>query len=163
MTAPFALEREQWVSASLQDVFAFFSDAANLERLTPPWLRFQILTPQPIEMFPGTRIDYRLHWHGIPLRWRTEITAWQPPHYFQDVQLKGPYSLWHHTHRFEAVDGGTLIRDQVQYALPFGIIGRIVHAFSVQRNVQQIFRYREQKVREIFCENGSLQQPSRSQ
>ena len=95
MTAPYLLEREQWVPASLDQVFRFFSDAANLELLTPAWLRFQILTPQPIHMSPGTWIDYRLHWHGIPMRWRTEITVWQPPHAFEDMQLKGPYKLWH--------------------------------------------------------------------
>lgn len=150
MTALYVLEREQWVPASLDEVFRFFSDAANLELLTPQWLRFQILTPQPIQMFPGTLIDYRLHWHGIPMRWRTKITAWQAPHMFQDLQLQGPYKLWHHTHRFESVDGGTLLHDRVEYSLPFGVVGRMVHAFSVRRNVESIFAFREKKVEEIF-------------
>lgn len=158
MTAPYVLESEQWVPASLEEVFRFFSDAGNLELLTPQWLRFQILTPQPIPMFPGTLIDYRLHWHSIPMRWRTEITAWQPPHAFEDLQLKGPYKLWHHTHRFQAVDGGTLIRDRVEYSLPFGIVGRMVHAFSVRRNVESIFAFRERKVEEIFG-SGHAHQP----
>ena len=150
VTEPYVFEREQWVPASLDQVFRFFSDAGNLELLTPQWLRFQILTPQPIHMFPGTLIDYRLHWHGIPMRWRTQITAWQPPHAFEDLQLKGPYKLWRHIHRFQAVDGGTLIRDRVEYLLPFGIVGGMVHAFSVRRNVERIFAFREQKVEGIF-------------
>jgi len=155
MTAPFTLEHEQWVPASLDDVFAFFADASNLELLTPEWLRFQILTPQPIAMAAGTLIDYRLHWHGIPMRWRTEITAWQPPHHFEDIQLQGPYKLWHHTHGFQSLDGGTLISDCVHYSLPFGILGRVAHVFSVRRNVERIFEFREQKVRELFGGNTS--------
>ena len=155
MNAPFTLERGQWVPASLDRVFAFFSDAENLEALTPEWLRFQILTPLPIAMAAGTLIDYRLRWHGIPLRWRTEITDWQPPYRFQDLQIKGPYQLWHHTHRFQAVDSGTLISDHVRYSLPFGILGRAAYAFSVQRNVERIFEYRQQKVRALFGDGGN--------
>ncbi len=141
----------------LREVFAFFSDAQNLEALTPPWMRFHILTPQPIEMFPGTLIDYRLRWHGIPLRWQTQIARWEPPDHFEDVQLKGPYRLWHHTHRFEAFAGGTRIHDLVRYALPFGILGRMVHALSVRRNVEEIFAYRQAKIREMF---GGGEQPT---
>lgn len=155
MTEHYTLDREQWVPASLDDVFAFFADAGNLERLTPQWLRFQILTPQPIQMFPGTLIDYRLHWHGMPMRWRTEITAWQPPNHFEDLQLKGPYKLWCHTHRFQAVDGGTRICDRVEYSLPFGIAGRMMHVISVRRNVERIFEFRDRKVREIFSGGSS--------
>ena len=154
MSAPYTLEREQWVPAPLEQVFAFFSDAENLETLTPEWLRFQILTPRPIALAAGALIDYRLRWHGIPLRWRTEITCWQPPHRFEDVQLKGPYRLWHHTHTFQRVDGGTRIGDAVRYALPFGIFGRAAHALSVRRNVEQIFEYRQQKVRTLFGDRG---------
>lgn len=150
MSEAFTLEREQWVPSSLQVVFAFFADAGNLEVLTPDWLRLQILTPQPITMQPGTLIDYRLRWHGVPLRWRTEITHWQPPHHFEDLQLKGPYRLWRHTHIFEAVEDGTRIVDRVQYGLPFGVLGRIAHAVSVRRNVEQIFDYRDAKVRELL-------------
>ncbi|MHB1856593.1 MAG: SRPBCC family protein [Acidobacteriaceae bacterium] len=147
---PFTLEREQWVPASLDDVFAFFADVGNLELLTPEWLRFQILTPQPIAMASGTLIDYRLHWHGIPMRWRTKITPWQPPQVFEDLQFQGPYNLWRHIHRFQAVDGGTLIGDCVRYSLPFGILGRMAHALSVRQNVEKIFEFREQRVRELF-------------
>ncbi len=150
MSQPFTLDREQWVPHPLQEVFAFFSEAGNLDRLTPAWLHFQILTPQPIEMKPGAIIDYRLRWHGVPLLWKTEITRWQPPHHFQDLQLKGPYHLWRHTHIFEAADQGTRIRDHVEYALPFGLLGRAVHAISVRRNVEEIFAYRDKKVRDLF-------------
>ena len=150
MTTPFTLEREQWVPSPLQDVFAFFSDARNLETLTPAWLRFEILTPQPIEIQAGSIIDYKLRWHGIPLRWKTEITKWEPPHSFEDLQIKGPYQLWRHTHSFEAVGAGTRIHDLVHYALPFGLLGRAAHAFSVRRNVEAIFRYRDEQVRTLF-------------
>ncbi len=153
MSVPFTFESEQWVPRPLQEVFLFFSDARNLEILTPEWLRFQILTPQPLEMTAGIQIDYRLSWHGIPLRWRTEITQWEPPHQFEDLQIKGPYQLWHHTHRFEVADGGTRIMDVVRYALPFGFMGRMVHALSVRRNIEAIFDYRREKIRALFGEN----------
>ena len=150
MSGPYILERAQWVPRPLDEVFSFFADAANLEALTPNWLTFQILTPQPIAMHAGTLIDYRLRWHAVPLRWKTKILVWEPPYHFEDLQLKGPYKLWHHTHRFEASSGGTRILDHVQYALPFGAIGRAVHAISVRRNVEEIFRYRQEKIRGLF-------------
>jgi len=150
VSEPFTLEREQWVPSSLDEVFPFFAEAGNLEALTPGWLRFQILTPRPIEMKPGTIIDYRLHWHGVPMSWKTEITRWEPPHHFEDLQIKGPYKLWHHTHVFESVDNGTRIIDRVRYALSFGVLGQVVHAASVRRNVEEIFAYRDKKVRELF-------------
>ena len=150
MIEPYILQREQWVPNPLSEVFPFFADAANLQALTPSWLSFQILTPQPIAMHPGTLIDYRLRWHGVPLKWRTEILLWEPPHHFEDLQLKGPYKLWHHNHRFEEVSGGTRILDHVRYALPFGPLGSVVHAISVRRNVEEIFCYRDKKIRELF-------------
>ena len=146
----YVLEREQWVSCSLEDTFAFFSDAKNLEELTPPWLHFRILTAGPIEIAAGTLIRYRLSWHGIPLRWTTRITRWEPPANFEDLQLSGPYKLWHHTHSFEAVRGGTMLRDKVLYKLPFGALGRLVHALWVRRSVEQIFDYRHQRIRALF-------------
>lgn len=150
MREAFTFESEQFVPSPLEEVFAFFADPSNLELLTPEWLRFKILTPQPIKMALGAKIDYRLHWHGIPLRWRTEIIAWEPASRFEDLQLSGPYKLWRHTHHFAPVAGGTKINDSVLYALPFGMLGRVVHAVSVRRNVEQIFKFRSEKIRALF-------------
>lgn len=153
MNLPFTLEREQWVPRPLDEVFSFFSDAGNLETLTPAWMRFHILTSQPIKIVAGTIIDYRLSWHGIPLGWKTEIARWEPPDCFVDLQLKGPYRLWHHTHRFRASAGGTQILDSVKYMLPFGVLGRLIHTLSVRRNVEEIFEYRHRKISELFGSN----------
>ena len=154
MTRFHTLRREQWVPRPLDEVFAFFCDARNLGDLTPPWLGFRILTPGPIRIAARTKIRYRLGWHGIPVKWTTEITRWEPPYRFVDVQLSGPYRLWHHTHRFEPVDGGTRMTDVVRYRLPFGIIGRVMHAVKVRRDVERIFDYRVQRVRERFAVAG---------
>ncbi len=134
----------------MQDVFAFFADARNLEAITPPWLGFQILSPEPIAMDPGTRIEYQLHWHRFPIRWVTEIRSWDPPTSFMDVQLRGPYRLWEHTHCFQAVDGGTRMCDVVRYALPFGLLGRMAHAWVVKADLEAIFDYRASKVSELL-------------
>lgn len=150
------LERSQWVPSTSDDVFHFFSDAANLEILTPSWLRFRILTPQPITMSVGALIDYRLKWHGISLRWQTKIVRWEPPNIFEDWQLQGPYHLWQHLHTFESIDGGTLISDRVRYALPLGVLGQAVHALTVRASVNAIFDYRSAKVRELFGCDASL-------
>ncbi len=152
---PYSLQREQWVPRPVEEVFAFFSDAGNLAKITPPWLGFQMLSPAPIDMRAGTRITYRISWHGLPLRWLTEISSWDPPREFVDVQLRGPYRLWHHTHRFEARDGGTLIRDEVRYALPLGLLGRLAHAWLVKSNLNAIFGYRTQKVSELLGGAGA--------
>jgi ligand-binding SRPBCC domain-containing protein len=138
---------EQWLPTPLEEVFPFFADARNLERLTPGWLRFNVLTPDPIEMAVGTRIDYRLSWRGIPLRWTSEIAAWEPPHRFVDRQLRGPYRLWHHEHRFEARDGGTLVADEVRYAV-WG--GALANRLGVARDVATIFAYRRERLVELF-------------
>ena len=129
------------------EVFPFFGDAVNLETITPPWLKFEVLTPKPIAMRVGTLIDYRIKIHGIPISWRTEIVAWNPPHNFVDTQLRGPYKLWHHTHRFEEKDGGTLCIDEVRYA-PRG--GALINALFVRRDVTQIFEYRRQRLEQLF-------------
>jgi ligand-binding SRPBCC domain-containing protein len=133
----------------LVEVFPFFSDARNLERLTPGWLKFEVLTPDPIEMAPGTLIDYRLRLRGFPIRWRTEITAWEPPHRFVDEQLRGPYRAWIHEHTFEAQGDQTIARDHVRYD-HFG--GRLINKLFVARDVEKIFAYRQQKMLEIFAE-----------
>lgn len=144
--------REQVIPRPLEDVFAFFSDAANLQAITPPWLHFRIVTPRPIVMRPGTLIEYEIRWRVIRIRWVTEIRKWAPPHAFTDVQLKGPYRRWEHTHRFQAVPGGTCVTDEVHYALPLGPLGGLVHAIRVRRDLQAIFDYRALRIAEILPE-----------
>ena len=135
----YTLTTELHVPRDLEPVFAFFSDARNLEEITPPWLHFHVVTPEPIEMRVGTLIDYRLRLHGIPLRWQSEITAWKPPARFVDEQRRGPYRLWVHEHTFAATPEGTLVRDHVQYAV---LGGRLIERFFVRPDVEKIFAYR---------------------
>jgi ligand-binding SRPBCC domain-containing protein len=133
------------------EVFAFFSDPANLEALTPPWLRFEVLTPQPLPRGEGALFDYRIRVRGLPIRWRTLIETFVPGEKFVDRQIAGPYALWHHTHRFEDLPGGgTRMTDQVRYRLGFGIFGRIVTALWVQRDIERIFEYRKRVLAERF-------------
>jgi ligand-binding SRPBCC domain-containing protein len=143
----FTFETDLWLPHPLAKVFAFFSEARNLEAITPPWVGFEVLTPAPIVLARGTLIDYRIRVHGIPLRWRTEIAEWEPPHRFVDRQLHGPYTLWHHTHTFEERDGGTLCGDRVRYR-PRG--GALMNWLFVRRDVERIFRFREQRLKELF-------------
>ena len=144
-------ETEQLVPAPLKDVFAFFSLAENLERITPPFLRFKILTSLPIEMRQGTLIDYQLRIRGIPVRWRTQIADWNPPYQFVDTQLKGPYTLWHHTHTFsDAGAAGTLMRDVVRYQAPLGPLGLLVSPFFVRPEIERIFAFRRQAIAGFF-------------
>ena len=153
--AIYTLKREQFVPRPLEEVFEFFSDARNLEYITPPWLNFQILTPSPIEIVPGTLLDYRLRWHGLPIAWRTKIVGWNPPRSFVDVQLKGPYRLWHHTHSFAAVSGGTNMVDVVNYELPLGFLGSIAHRLGVRRDLERVFDYRMKIIAQRFpAESG---------
>ncbi len=128
-------------------VFPFFANARNLETITPPWVQFQILTPGAIEMRPGALIDYRIRIHGIPVRWRTEITVWEPPYRFVDVQRRGPYRRWVHTHSFEEHPDGTRCLDHVEYAV-WG--GALIHRLFVQRDVQRIFQYRTEVLNRLF-------------
>ena len=144
------LERAQRVARPRDEVFAFFADAANLEAITPPFLRFRILTPVPIAMRPGARIEYALSLFGVPLRWRTHITVWEPGVRFVDEQESGPYAVWRHTHAFEAEDGATVVRDVVEYALPFGPLGRLVRALFVARTLGRIFDYRRDAIRRLL-------------
>jgi ligand-binding SRPBCC domain-containing protein len=143
------LQAEQRLPGAPAEVFPFFADAGNLERITPPWLRFRIVTPQPIEMRPGALIDYRLRLRGVPIRWRTEITVWEPPDRFVDEQVRGPYRWWSHEHRFvEADDGGTLATDAVDYGLRGGAL---VNRLLVQRELERIFAFRAATLARLFA------------
>lgn len=124
------------------EVFGFFAEAGNLETLTPAFLNFEILTPLPIEMHVGTLIDYRLSLFAIPFRWHTRIVAFEPGRRFVDVQLSGPYALWHHLHEFEDTPDGTRVRDTVDYEPAFGLFGRLAHALFVRKTLARIFDYR---------------------
>ena len=146
----YVLEQEQHISRPLNEVFEFFSDARNLERLTPSFLNFEVLTEGPIAMAPGARIDYALGLYGVRFKWRTEIAEFTPNVSFVDTQERGPYALWHHTHTFEAVEGGTLMRDVVRYRLPLGPLGVMAHWIFVRRHLQRIFAYRREAVTEVF-------------
>lgn len=128
-------------------VFEFFKEARNLETLTPDFLRFRVLSPEPIVMGDGTRIDYRLRLHGLPLTWRSEITDWDPPRGFVDQQLKGPYRKWHHRHRFYDVPGGTLCEDEVTYEV---LGGALVRRLFVVNDLDRIFRYRREVLTGLF-------------
>lgn len=141
------LQRSAFVPKPVAEVFPFFAKAANLTKITPPWVDFKILTPEPIEMREGTIIDYRIRLRGIPMRWRSEISVWNPPHSFVDEQLKGPYRLWVHEHRFEPMEGGTKITDHIRYAV-WG--GSLIERFLVRPDLKRIFDGRQQRMSELF-------------
>lgn len=133
-----------------EELFPFFADAANLERITPAHLRFRILTAGPLEMRPGLRIEYHIRLHGLPLRWRTLISAWEPPRRFQDTQERGPWALWEHTHRFEPLPGGgTLMVDELRVKPPFGLLGELAWPL-LRRQVDGIFAHRRRVLEAIF-------------
>lgn len=151
------LTRTQRLDGDPEDVFPFFADAHNLEAITPPLLRFRVVTPRPIPMAVGTLIQYRLRLHGIPVSWLTSIQAWDPPYRFVDTQLRGPYALWHHTHDFEPTgDGGTLMTDTVRYAIGFGPFGAIAHRLFVRRDVEAIFDHRATAVPPLVARARAL-------
>ncbi len=142
-------EEETELSQPLERVFAFFSDAANLERITPPELRFKILTPQPIVLEAGARIDYQLRLFGVPFKWATLISVWEPPHRFVDDQLSGPYAQWTHTHSFESTPTGARMRDHVLWRLPFSPLGDVAYPL-VSRQIRRIFAYRREVMRGLL-------------
>jgi ligand-binding SRPBCC domain-containing protein len=136
----------QWVRVDIERAFAFFSDARNLEAITPDFLKFRIVTPLPIEMREGTLIQYRLRFFGAPVDWLTRIDEWRPGHGFTDVQLRGPYALWVHRHRFTSRDGGTLVEDRVEYRLPLAAASAPVHTLLVRPAIERIFAHRRQAI-----------------
>ncbi len=144
------LTRTQRIPRPREEVFAFFADARNLERITPPELHFRILTPAPIQLRAGALIDYRLSLFGVPFPWRTEIEIWEPGVRFVDRQLRGPYRRWHHTHTFEDAPGGTLMTDRVEYQVPLGPLGELARRLFVTRQVEGIFDHRRRVIEALF-------------
>lgn len=160
MPKTYRLERSQFVPRPRSEVFPFFADAGNLESITPDFVGFRILTPRPIAMRAGTIIDYQIKLFGMPLNWRTEIESFDPPEEFVDVQRRGPYRLWRHTHRFLEQAGGTLLVDEVDYQLPAGPLGPLAHAVFVRRSLDRIFAHRQAVIDRLFGESaGSTAKP----
>ncbi|MEW6411304.1 MAG: SRPBCC family protein [Candidatus Zixiibacteriota bacterium] len=149
------MRREQIIARPIEEAFSFFERPENLEKITPSSVGFVILTPGPIPMHPGAVLDYTIRPMGFPIRWTTLITSYDPPHRFTDVALKGPYSYWHHTHTFEKTTQGTIMRDEVRYALPLGWIGRLVRRFWVRRQLDYIFDFRAKAIEAIFRSSSS--------
>jgi ligand-binding SRPBCC domain-containing protein len=147
---------EQWLPVARAELFPFFADAANLQEITPPWLDFRVATPQPLAMRVGALIDSRLKVRGIPLRWRSEITAWEPPRRFIDEQRRGPYRLWIHEHLFEQREGGTMITDRVRYAVPGGAL---INWLFVRRDLVRIFAHRTTALGRRFGDRPSSRAP----
>jgi ligand-binding SRPBCC domain-containing protein len=141
---------EQWLPHSAEAIWPFFGDAHNLEEITPPFLNFRVLGMSTAEIGAGTLIDYRLGLNGVPISWQTRIDAWEPPRRFVDLQARGPYALWHHTHEFIPLGGGTLMRDTVRYRLPAGWLGALAGGWKVASDVERIFDYRARKIDERF-------------
>jgi len=144
------LERSQEIPRPVQEVFSFFGDASNLEAITPPFLKFKILTPLPIDMRKGTRIEYSLSLFGFPIRWKTLISDWNVNTSFVDEQISGPYATWIHRHEFEATENGTLMRDTVDYEEPFGVIGQIAHKLFIRHTLNRIFDYRSSAIQKLI-------------
>jgi ligand-binding SRPBCC domain-containing protein len=144
------LKRQQVIRRPLREIFPFFSRPENLALLTPPNLRFQMLTPFPIEMKDGALIDYVITLYGSHLRWTTLITDFNPPYTFADVQLRGPYSYWHHSHTFTETDEGAIMTDEVHYAMPFGVLGELAHELIVKHQLKRIFDFRGRQIEAKF-------------
>lgn len=143
----FVFATEHVIEKPQEEVFSFFSNAHNLTEISPPWLNFQVLNPPPITMGVGTKIDYQMKLHGIPMRVQCEITTWHPPYAFVDIQRKGPYRGWVHTHTFFETDIGTIVGDEVEYAVPGG---DLVNRMFIRPDIEKIFEFRTQKLQEIL-------------
>jgi ligand-binding SRPBCC domain-containing protein len=145
----FVLECEMTTSASLRDAFTVFENPYNLARITPSWLNFRILD-EGVEMRNGAEISYRIRWLGLSMKWKTLITAYEPPFHFVDEQVRGPYTLWRHLHTFRPSTEGTVVSDRVEYILPLGFLGRLAHSAMVAAQLKQIFRFRQRKLAKLI-------------
>lgn len=152
----YQLNREMLIRRPIEDVFLFFSMPENLAKITPKELNFRILTPQPIVMKAGAKIEYTIRLLGKKVHWVTLITDFEPPYSFVDEQLKGPYASWTHKHSFEQTEDGVRIIDQVDYAIPFGVLGELAHLLYVKKNLSDIFEYRKISILRHFDEKGSF-------
>ena len=148
------LECEMVAPVAIERAFALFEDPYNLARVTPAWLSFQIATRQRIFMRRGAQIDYTIRWVGLPLKWRTLITDYDPPHLFVDQQIQGPYRVWRHRHQFRETAAGTVISDRVDYRLPFGFLGDLAHGLIVRRQLIGIFRFRQRAIADLLLPGG---------
>jgi hypothetical protein len=146
----FEINTKQYINKPLDVVFQFFSKPENLEMITPESLSFNIMTPIPIRMEKGSLIDYTIRLFGIPIHWRTLISDYEPPFRFVDQQIKGPYTFWHHTHTFQAVEGGVEIIDKVKYSLPLGWLGTLAHSIWVRKDLEKIFEHRKTVIQNYF-------------
>ena len=156
----YTLHRRQWLPLALHETFEFFERPGNLPLITPPWLGFRLLTPEPIVMMRGLLIDYQVRILGIRSHWRSLISEYDPPHGFRDVQVIGPYRLWDHRHRFWRDKGGTAIEDFVVYEAPFGLIGALMNRLVIERQLRDIFDYRHRRIEEELL-LGDASRPAR--
>jgi ligand-binding SRPBCC domain-containing protein len=145
----YTLRCQMLAPVSMRDAFAVFEDPRNLARITPPWLDFRILTVDPL-MRLGAELHYQFRWHGLPLQWKTLISEYEPPFFFTDEMIRGPYALWRHRHTFHPTEEGTVVTDEVDYALPFGRLGALVHRLVVAAQLKEIFRYRQSALNELL-------------
>lgn len=149
----FTLKKEQFLKTDIKSAWDFFSNPANLSKITPPWLNFKIVSPLPEKMYPGMIVEYRVHpFWDIPVKWITEITHVNEPYFFVDEQRFGPYKFWHHKHFFKETDGGVHMNDEVHYILPMGFLGKILNDIIVKNRLKEIFEYRFETLEKIFNE-----------
>lgn len=146
----YTLHCELLTQTPIDEVFRIFEDPGNLAKITPSWLNFRVTSPEPVHMRQGAEIRYRIRWMGVPVSWKTVIREYRPPLFFVDEQAAGPYALWRHRHVFEATQEGTKVGDHVEYALPFGLLGRFAHAVVVRRQLLEIFQYRQREIAKIL-------------
>ena len=146
----YTLKRIIRIPGSLDDVFAFFNRPENLDKVTPAFLGFTILTPSPLKLHNGAVFDYQVRLMGLPMRWTSVITNYEPPHQFVDIQLKGPYAFWHHKHSFEPKEDGVDVIDEVHYEVGYSLLGGVLHSLVIKHQLNMIFSHREKVMRTLF-------------